>query len=79
MTNNQMFFALVTVLVAGFGFVKYYIDAKLDPINQRLGDFQTFMGQRFDDLKETWRAELLRVEGVLDARLKHFEERERER
>ncbi|HEY1759278.1 MAG TPA: hypothetical protein VGG72_28150 [Bryobacteraceae bacterium] len=26
-------------------------------------------------LKDTWRAELRRVEGVLDARLKHREER----
>jgi hypothetical protein len=29
--------------------------------------------QRFEDLKETWRAELHRVEEVLDARLKHLE------
>jgi len=33
------------------------------------------MDQRFDDMKETWRAELYRVEQVLDARLKHLEER----
>jgi hypothetical protein len=31
--------------------------------------------QRFDDAKEMWRAELHRVEEVLDARLKHLEER----
>ncbi len=30
---------------------------------------------RFDDMKDTWRAELHRVEEVLDARLKHLEER----
>jgi hypothetical protein len=29
--------------------------------------------QRFEDLKETWRAELHRVEEVLDARLKHLQ------
>jgi hypothetical protein len=29
--------------------------------------------QRFEDLKETWRAELHWVEEVLDARLKHLE------
>jgi hypothetical protein len=31
--------------------------------------------QRFDDMRELWRAELRRVEGVLDARLNHLEER----
>jgi hypothetical protein len=31
--------------------------------------------RRFDDLKDMWRSELHRVEEVLDARLKHLEER----
>ena len=31
--------------------------------------------RRFDEMKENWRSELHRVEGVLDARLKHLEER----
>jgi len=30
---------------------------------------------RFDDMRETWCAELRRVEEVIDARLKHLEER----
>jgi len=29
---------------------------------------------RFDDMGEMWRAELRRVEEVIDARLKHLEE-----
>ena len=29
----------------------------------------------FDDMRDLWRAELRRVEEVLDARLKHIEER----
>jgi hypothetical protein len=33
------------------------------------------MDARFDDMRETWRAELHRVEEVLDARLKHIEAR----
>jgi len=33
------------------------------------------INQRFDDMRDLWRAELGRVEEVLDARLKHFEER----
>jgi len=33
------------------------------------------MDQRFDDMRGLWRAELRRVEEVLDARLKHLEQR----
>lgn len=50
--------------------------------NSRLTDMRLHMDarfnavdKRFDDLKDTWRAELHRVEEVLDARLKHLEER----
>ena len=39
-------------------------------IDTRFGDMDT----RFEDMKDTWRAELRRVEEVLDARLKHLEE-----
>ena len=35
----------------------------------------TSADKRFDDMRDLWRAELHRVEGVLDARLKHLEER----
>ena len=46
--------------------------------NSRLTDLRLHMDQRFEsmerNLKETWRAELRRVEEVLDARLKHLEE-----
>ena len=31
--------------------------------------------RRFDEMRDLWRAELHRVEEVLDARLKHIEER----
>jgi ABC-type polysaccharide/polyol phosphate export permease len=34
-----------------------------------------YLNTRFQDLKDLWRAELRRVEEVLDARLKHLEER----
>jgi len=30
--------------------------------------------KRFDDMRDLWRAELHRVEEVLDARLRHLEE-----
>jgi hypothetical protein len=44
--------------------LRAHIDARFDAVNQR-----------FDDAKDTWRAELHRVEEVIDARLKHLEER----
>jgi len=38
-------------------------------------DLQRRMDQRFDEMKELWQSELRRVEEILDARLKHIEER----
>jgi hypothetical protein len=43
--------------------------------NARLSDLRSHMDARFDDMKDMWRSELHRVEEVLDARLKHLEER----
>jgi hypothetical protein len=43
--------------------------------DSRLSDLRGHMDARFDDMRETWRSELRRVEQVLDARLKHLEER----
>ena len=43
--------------------------------NSRLNDLRGHMDACFDDMRETWRSELRRVEEVLDARLKHLEER----
>jgi len=43
--------------------------------NSRLNDLHSHMDARFDDMRERWRSELRRVEEVLDARLKHLEER----
>lgn len=43
--------------------------------NSRLSDLRSHMDARFDDAKDTWRAELHRVEEVLNARLRHLEER----
>ncbi len=43
--------------------------------NSRLTDLRSHMDSRFDDMRATWQSELHRVEEVLDARLKHLEER----
>ncbi len=64
-------------------------NARLSDVNSRLGKFRSHMDARFNDvdrrfdggdrrfeeMKEMWRTELHRVEEVLDARLKHLEDR----
>jgi hypothetical protein len=44
-------------------------------LNGRIDDLRSHMDARFDDMQVMWRSELHRVEEVLDARLKHLEER----
>jgi hypothetical protein len=58
------------------------VDQRFVSIDQRFASIQQYMDQRFaamdkrfDDLRDLWRAELHRVEEVLDARLKHLEAR----
>jgi len=46
------------------GLLIAYINARFDGIDKR-----------FDDMRDLWRSELHRVEEVIDARLKHLEER----
>ena len=43
--------------------------------NSRIAELRAHMDARFDDMRDMWRSELHRVEEVLDARLKHLEER----
>jgi hypothetical protein len=64
-------------------------NARLSDVNSRLGELRSHMDGRFNDvdrrfdgidrrfeeMKEMWRTELHRVEEVLDARLKHLEDR----
>jgi hypothetical protein len=54
-----MLFNAVTI-----GLLAALMNAKFDAIDKR-----------FDDMRDLWRAELHRVEEVLDARLKHLESR----
>ena len=88
MTNEQLYLAiglpalfnavLITLLVA-------YIHAKFEGVNSKFDGVNTkFAGidarfdainRRFDDMRDLWRAELHRVEEVIDARLKHLEGR----
>jgi hypothetical protein len=71
------------------GFVIAYINARIGKVEAKFdarfeiteGRFQAMdrrfdaIDRRFDDMRDLWRAELRRVEEVLDARLKHIEDR----
>ena len=66
-TSQQLYFAIGIPMLfnaALLGLVVTLVSARFDAIDKR-----------FDDMRDMWRAELRRVDEVLDARLKHFEER----
>jgi hypothetical protein len=69
MTNVQLYLAIGIPILANavpFGLLLASMNAPFDAVNRR-----------FDDMRDLWRAELHRVEQVLNARLKHIEEARR--
>jgi hypothetical protein len=50
-------------------------NARISDINARVTELRGHMDTRFDEMRDLWRSELYRVEQVIDARLKHLEER----
>ena len=74
MTNVQLYLSigipmLFNAVLVGISIA--YANAKFEGVNDK---FQG-INQRFDDMRDLWRAELRRVEEIMDARLKHLEER----
>lgn len=72
-----MLTVLVGILVNNARLSDLKSDVNLLRIEVR-GEISTLradMNVRFDEMKNLWRSELRRVEEVLDARLKHLEER----
>ena len=66
-TNEQLYIAVGIPMLFNatlIGLVIALFKSRFDAIDKR-----------FDDMRDLWRAELRRVEEVLDARLKHIEER----
>lgn len=53
------------------GLVLAYMNARFGGVDKRFDGID----RRFDDMRDLWRAELRRVEEVIDARLKHLEQR----
>jgi hypothetical protein len=68
---------MITVLIgilinnARLGDLRHYMDARFNEIDRRFDRVDS----RFEEMQDLWRSELHRVEEVLDARLKHLEER----
>ncbi|MBV9769262.1 MAG: hypothetical protein JOZ32_06805 [Bryobacterales bacterium] len=74
MTNEQLYIAIGIPLLFNatlIGLVVALFNAKIGKLESRFDA----VDKRFDDMRDLWRAELRRVEEVLDARLKHIEER----
>ena len=67
MTNEQLYIAIgipILTNAALLGLLLAYMTARFNAVDRR-----------FDDMRDLWRAELHRVEEVIDARLKHIEQR----
>ncbi len=80
-TNEQLYLAigipllfnasLIGLVIALFNSKFAAVNSRFDAVNARFDGID----KRFDDMRELWRAELRRVEEIIDARLKHLEER----
>ena len=71
MTDAQLYLAIGVPVVSNIVLFTLFTALILRHVDTRFGA----LDKRFDDARDLWRAELRRVEEVLDARLKHLEER----
>jgi hypothetical protein len=79
LTNEQLYIVIGVPMLFNatlIGLLTAYInarfarnDARFDGVDRRFDAID----KRFDEMRDLWRAELRRVEEVLDARLKHLE------
>jgi hypothetical protein len=87
MTDIQPYIAVglpVLFNAAIVGLLMAYLNAKIDSQTAKIDGLNDSLNSKIDGLRNEMNARfeaqtqgLLRVEGVLDARLKHLEERER--
>ena len=80
-TNEQLYILVGVPMLFNatlIGLVIAYINARFGRSDAKFESLELrfdAIDKRFDDMRDLWRAELRRVEEVLDARLKHIEER----
>jgi hypothetical protein len=79
---DQRFGSMEQSIDQRFASLEQSIDRRFSALDQRFASLEqsidrrfSALDQRLDDLRDVWRAELHRVEEVLDARLKHLEAR----
>lgn len=72
---KQWLIALIPALVPTFAVLLAILqnNRSTDGLRREIGTRFDGVNQRFDDMRDLWRAELHRVEEILDARLKHLE------
>ena len=73
-TNQQLYLVIGIPMLFNatlIGLLVALMNSKFSSVNARFDAID----RRFDDMRDLWRAELHRVEEVLDARLKHLESR----
>lgn len=77
MTEQQYFsIALTTFPIMITVLIGILINnARMNDLNGRIDELRGDINRRFEEMKELWRSELHRVEEILDARLKHLEDR----
>ena len=77
MTEQQYFsIALATFPIMITVLIGILINnARMNDLNGRIDELRGDINRRFEEMKELWRSELHRVEEILDARLKHLEDR----
>ena len=74
---KQWLIALIPALVPTLAVLLAMVqnNRSIDSLRREMEVRFNSVDKRFDDMRDLWRAELRRVEEVLDARLKHLEEK----
>ena len=78
MSNQQLYPALAAPVLANallIALLIAYINAGNTALRSEMRQGLDVISRRFDDMRAMWTARLHRVEEILDARLKHLEER----
>ncbi len=70
-SNQQLYLAVGIPMLFNASLLGIVVALLQSTINTRFNAID----KRFDDMRDLWRVELRRVEEVLDARLRHIEER----
>jgi hypothetical protein len=77
-TNEQLYIVVGIPMLFNatlIGLIVALLNAKIGKLESKMDLRFEAIDKRFDDMRDLLRAELRRVEEVLDVRLKHIEER----